>query len=349
MQESTQSGDSALSVDDAAAKLMARYETKAEPENEVTPEETQETEVTDEVETEVEAESADDIDATEATEEETFQNLEELAEATGMELEDFLKTIKAKTKVDGKESEVSLSDVLKGYQLESTFTRRNEAFINQQKEWEQRVQREQAELQSYMQKTGYAFKLAQDQLTHEFNAIDWRQLEADDPQAYMLKRQKFGERQAQIDHAINQATQTAQQAMQRQEQQRQQRQAQLLAEQDRLLLKALPSWSKAETREKESKEITEFLLKQGYTPDEVSTLSDHRVILMARNAIKGTKVATEADIAEKKVKQAPKLVKSNARQNVNQGQQLIKKVHSRLKKSGDIDDAAQLLLARGRI
>lgn len=343
MQESTQTGDSAMSVDDAAAKLMARYDAKAEPQEPEEAEETIEEEVTDEVETESESE---EVDAEEA-EAETFQSLEELAEATGMEFEDFLKTIKAKTKVKGEEAEVSLADVIKGYQLESDYTRKNEAFLNQQREWEQQRQREQAELQQHLQRTGQAFRMAQEQLTHEFNAIDWKSLEKDDPQAYLLKRQQFGERQAQIDHAINQATQNAQMVMQKQRQQQQQQLDAYTKQQDELLVKALPSWNKPEVRKAESEKVAQFLMDSGYSAEEVGNIRDHRVILMAVNAMKGSKVATEADIAEKKVKQAPKLVKSGARQSVNQAKatqtaKLVKKA----KQTGRTEDIAAALLSR---
>lgn len=338
MNESTQSGDSIMSVDDVASRLAARYEQHDEPS-------TPEVEVQAETE-EVEAQE-DDIDAEEATEAETFQNLEELAEATGMELEDFLKTIKARTKVEGEEKEVSLADVLKGYQLESTFTRKNEAFLAQQKEWQAKIQREQAELQQHLQRTGQAFQMAQAQLTHEFNAIDWRQLEKDDPQEYLVKRQKFGERQAQIDHAINQATQNAKAVMSKQQQQQQAQMEAYTRQQDELLLNALPTWKKPEVRKNESEKVAQFLMDHGYTADEVGNIRDHRVILMAVNAMKGAKVSTEADLAEKKVKQAPKLVKSGARQNLESTK--AKKVQSlvrKAKQTGSTDDIAAALLAR---
>lgn len=268
-------------------------------------------------ETSIFSEGDSDTLEADATDEEaeTFETLDEIAEATGMDTETFLRTIKARTKVNGQESEKSLADIIKGYQLESDYTRKNEAFIQKQKQWEEAQVQAQAKLQHDLQQTGALFQRAQQELTREYNGINWEQLKADDPQQFMLKRQELGERQAQLDHLINNATHHAQQVMQQQEAQKQQRLAEYTKAQDQLLLKALPDWKKPEVRERESREITQFLLDNGYSPQEVGSIVDHRVILMARNAMKGIDNITKADLAEKKVRAAPKLVKPGPKRN----------------------------------
>jgi hypothetical protein len=61
----------------------------------------------------------------------------------------------------------------------------------------------------------------------------------------------------------------------------------------------------------------------------------------------GDKVTTDIDVAKKKVKKAPQLVKANARQNVNQGKATkISKLTKQVQNSGSTDDVAALLLAR---
>ena len=348
MNESTQMGDSPVvtDVDSAAQALMQRYSNAEETQStEPTPEEDEVQ--AEETETEeVEEESGESKDA-EESEAETFESLSELADATGMELDDFLKSIKARTKVDGEESEVTLADLIKGYQLESTFTRKNEAFLAQQKQWQEQQQKAQARLQADLQKTGQAFQMAQQQLTHEYQAINWEQLKKDEPEQYLIKQNEFGQRQAQLDQAINQATQHAQRVMQQQREQQAQQLDEYTKQQDELLLKALPQWQDSDTRKAESEKVAKFLSDSGYTPEEIGNIRDHRVILMAVNAMKGKQAAESADIASKQVKKAPKLLKPNARQNVNQAKaNKVQKLVNRAKATGRTEDVAAALLAR---
>ncbi len=355
MQESTPTGDSAsLTVDQAAEALLSRYD-EAES-NESTEEPRESLEAIEAETTETEAELESDADVTEISEETdanadeaeaSFSTINELAEATGMEVDDFMKSINLTTKVNGEEKEVNLADLKKGYQLESDYTKKNEAFLSEQKEWAAQHEASQTKLNQELERTGHAFRLAQEQLTHEFNAINWKQLEADDPSGYLLQRQKFGERQAQVDQAINNATQHANQIVQQQKAEKAEKDAKYLQDQDALLLSAIPSWSDQTVRSKEAKKVAEFLSQNGFTHDEVSNLKDHRVILMARKAMTGDKAVTDVDIAKKKVKSVPKLVKPNARQNVNQNTQRINKQQAAFKKSGKVDDLAKLLIARG--
>ena len=345
--ESTPTGDSVevTDVDTAAQALLAR---RAES-DETIPQETDETE-SESVEQTEELEAEPESEETDAIEEEAearFETLSELAEATDMDLEDFLKTVKAKVKVQGEESEVTLAEAIKGYQLESDYTRKNEAFLNQQKEWEQQREQTQAELNAELQKAGHAFNLAQQQLTHEYSAIDWGKLQADDPSQYVIKRQEFGERQAQLNQAINQATQNAQAVMEKQDAEKEVRHTEYVQQQDELLLKAIPEWSDQSVRNEQSAKVSEFLLSSGFTPEELASLSDHRIILMARKAMNGDKVSTEAEVAKKKVVKAPKLVKPNARQDVNQSKAAItKKLVKKAKATGRTEDFAAVLASR---
>jgi len=265
MQESTPMGDSAsLTVDEAAEALLSRYNEAEsnEPTEEAQPIEAEEAETPEadiEAEAEIEAEDTETKDAEPEEAEASFQTIAELAEATGMEIDDFMKSINLTTKVNGEEREVNLADLKKGYQLESDYTKKNEAFLSEQKQWQEQRESSQTRLNQELERTGYALRLAQEQLTHEFNATDWKQLEGDDPSGYLMQRQKFGERQAQIDNAINSATQHAQQVANNQQKENQDKQAKYLQDQDALLLSAVPSWKDESVRKVEAAQVAEFL------------------------------------------------------------------------------------------
>ena len=351
MNESTQSGDSVevTNVDTAAQALLARYEQQdAVSDEPSTTEDSLESETAAEAAPDSEEEStADENDAESEEAEARFETLSELAEATGMDNDEFLKSIRATVKVQGEQSEVNLADLIKGYQLESDYTRKNEAFLQKQKEWETQRESAQAKLTAEFQKAGHAFRAAQEQLTHEFHAIDWKQLEKDDPQEFLIKRQQFGERQALLDQEIQQASMQAQQLANEQHTESERQKAQYLQKQDELLLSAIPEWSDDSVRSTQAKEVGDYLRGQGFSPEEVANISDHRLVLLARKAMNGDKVASDVDLAKKKVKQAPKMVKPNARQSQSQANaKTLAKLKQKAFSTGRTEDIAAALLAK---
>ena len=355
-QESTHTqGDSVevTNVDTAAQALMARYEahdettqteTQAEQEDETTSEEstTESVEETEEAGT-IESESTD---ASEEEAESGFQTVEELAEAVGMELDEFLNTITIGTKINGEEGRETLAKTRKGYQLESDYTRKNEAFLNQVKEWETQRDEKMAKLDAEFEKAGYAFQVAQQQLAHEFAATDWAKLEQEDKTQYLHLRQKFGERQAQLNQHIQDTIQKAQAYKDAQKAEADAKAETYQQEQFNLLVKAIPEWADDSVREKQGGEVQQYLLKQGFSPEEIATTFDHRIYLLARQAMQAKEAATEVDIAKKKVKKAPPLVKPNARQNVNQNAKTVAKLVKKAKETSRNEDIAAALLAR---
>ena len=344
-------------VDSAAAEIQRRREVRAEPEplsNESEAEETEAeaseidddkaevSEANDDPEVEEDAEE----DAPTETEASSFKTITELAEAVDMPIDEFMAQIKLTTKVNGEESEVTLSDLQKGYQTEADNTRKSMDLAEQRKTLEQHHTNARNELQAEMQKAGVTLKLAQNQLSNDFNSIDWNGLQASDPTQFMLQRQQFGERQAQINQQIESATQQAQAFQDKQTQDAEQAQQTYLQKESESLNKAIPTWSDDKVRNAETAKLTEYLGKSGFNTDEISKITDHRIILLARQAMAAGKEVTAIDIAKKKVKKAPKLVKGNARQNVNQKQKSIAALTQKAKQSGSVDDVAQMLLAR---
>ncbi len=354
MNESTQSGDSVEvnTVDDAAQALAQRYAKHNQP---VKVEQEVEQEVEEQAE---EAEEAEEGEAPEEIKEETtedaegepearFESIEELAEATGMELEEFLDSITLETKVDGKADRKTLKDVKKGYQLEDSYTRKNEAFIAQKKDWEAEQTETRTRINADLERAGQAFKIAQNQYLSEFNAIDWQALERDDPQRYLLERQKHGEKRAALEAEINRAAQHAQQVAERFNQETEAKTLENLGKEDELLKAAIPDWNDANTREKESAKVSEYLINLGYKPEEVQTITDHRVIKLAYTAMNSQEISKDIDLAKKKVRKAPKLLKPNARQNPqNSKQATIKKAETKAQQTGTVNDVAAALIAR---
>ncbi len=343
---------------DETAKLLLNRRQSEEVTDEEAVEET-EGEVLDQPEPEGEDDQESEDDDSEETQEEeqeedaeqdevaSFENISELAEALGLSEDDFLSSIKTRTKVDGEESEVTLADLTKGYQLEANFTRKNQAFIEEKHEFEKERDEARTKLNTDLEQTGRYFQLAQQQLTHEYNAIDWNALQQSDPAQWSIQRQKFSDRQAQINHTIDQATQTAQAAVDKQKQEQEQKDIEFAQKEQELLLAAVPEWQNDAVRAKADVDLSTFLGGMGFTDSDLPTFTDHRFILLARQAMSATQQATQVELAKKKIKKLPKFVKPSARQDKGAAKaKNISSLRNKAIKSGKTTDLQQLLLAK---
>jgi len=299
------------------------------------------------------AENQDDDDDPDAGEpddqgaEYSFETLDEVAEAAGMEIDDFLK-IKANTLVDGVAGEVTLGELLKGHQLESSFTRKNQAWVEQKRHAEQEFEAQREKLADHFQITTEVFNHAQQALVSDFESVNWAELQASDTEQYQRLRQQFGERQGRLNHAIKLATERLQKAREEQEAAKEDKRNRDIAREQEMLAAKVPEWQDEERRSKEAAEIGKYLLSVGFEADEISNLTDHRMMILARAAL-GLAGPTkkQVDLAKKKVKKVPRLVKSGAQKpRGSDDSKKISALKAQVKRTGKTGDVAELLIAR---
>jgi hypothetical protein len=211
-----------------------------------------------------------------------------------------------KTKVDGVEGAAKLQDLLKSYQLQEHVDKKSREASEREKALERRAQEEE---QKYSERLQYADRLnniAAQQLLHEFQSIDWRALEQQDPGTAALYRQKFQERQAQlqqVDYSIKQEKARGDQkaALERAEREHK--------ELEKLPL-LIPEWKDQAVAHKEKAEITVWTQKAGLQPEEMEVLtSTARGVQLLRKAMLSDRLSTQKVEIEKRVRTAPQLVK----------------------------------------
>ena len=282
-----------------------------------------------------------------------FDSIDELAELVGMDVDDVLTKVKIGTVVDGEAGEITLADMRKGHQLESSFTRKNQAFVERVKAFEQEQEAQRAQTADHFAKATNVLNMAQQEFVAEFNAVDWNTLQTTDPHQWAVKRQQFGERQAKLNRMLEATTQQIDEAAQNQEKAANEARERHLEEQHDLLMTAVPEWQKNENRRaKEGTQIAEYLAVMGYTPEEIANCEDHRLVLLARAALGLAGPSKQKlDLAKKKIDKVANLVKpGNSDKRRAQGKSAFTKqaqdAHAALKKSGSTDDAAKAILAR---
>jgi len=83
----------------------------------------------------------------------------------------------------------------------------------------------------------------------------------------------------------------------------------------------------------------------GFNDGEIGSLADHRMLMVIRDAMSYKSVKDKRPIAQKKVANAPRVVKSGvAKSGTSSGRENIRSKISKLKKTGHLKDAQNALL-----
>lgn len=363
----SQDAESAIEVKDeyslAASLEQGWNEQEAEPEQELPEpkddEALEETDINPDEESEEETDEPSDEEETESDESEdqepeaeegenfTYENVSDLAEATGQSLEDFLENTKITRKIDGVEEEVTLAELRNGNQRDADYRRKTTELAENRKAFEGEVNKAKEQLGQQFQEAAEITATLEQQLMSEFQSIDWNALELEDREEWLVQRQKFGERQQQIQEIKGQTQQKlSEQQKEIQARQQEERQA-YLANQNEMLLTAIPEWSDTSVRESEAKEMSDFLGDYGFNESEVGAVIDHRLVKLARDAMKNRGKSQTIDTAKKKVKKLPKLVRPGAKPDkvVAQKKQQAQKRNEFIKKDRhSTEEVANFLL-----
>jgi len=286
-------------------------------------EETTDTNADEEVEEET-AETSDDeeTDLNESEDQEpdaeegehfTYETVNDLAEATGQSIEDFLENTKITRKIDGVEEEVTLAELRNGNQRDADYRRKTTELADNRKAFEGEVAQVKEKLTQQIQEANAITATLEQQLLSEYQGIDWNALELEDREEWLVQRQKFGERQNQIETIKQQTQQRLAEQQQELDGQRLEAENKTRQKEGELLLGVIPEWNDQEVWKTDDKAIRTMLSDYGFNETEVNNLYDHRLIKLARDAMKNQGKTAKIETVKKKVKKLPKLVKPGAK------------------------------------
>lgn len=260
-------------------------------------------------------ESKDEPETEEPAEEttETFESVADLAEALDMKTDEFLESIKQTVKINGEEMEVSLKDLTAGYQMEQDYRRKTTELSEQRKGFESEKEQAASQIQAKFQEADAISANLEQQLMGEYQSIDWNQLEANDREEWLVQRQKFSERAQQLQTVKSQIQGELQQRNQQLQAQQDQNTQTHLAQENELLLQAIPEWSDQTVREAEEADIRAYAQTYGFSEQEAYSIQDHRLMRMVRDSYKRAAKNQQIDTVKKKVKSLPKIVKPSVK------------------------------------
>jgi len=318
------------SVTEAQEGLLGLMESEEEKprEEEVEPTEVEESQPEEEDESlEGESEEEEDVDSEDADESE--EEVEDLYAVT----------------VNGEEHTIPLDELLKGYSRQSDYTKKTQELSQQRREmetlqeqWSSEVARIQAERQHYINSLESAVQSSIGQLD-QFASIDWNKLKEENPLEFITKRDEYREAESHIQQYKTQQAQAAQMH----EATEKEAHARLVHEEQGRLVEILPEWGEAPKRKALGEELKAYAISEGYSPEEIRGLVDHRNFLTLYKAMKYDK-ASSPEVVKKKVKNKPRVIRSG-RGTDNRDAKKAQRAESmkRLRDTGHVNDASALL------
>jgi len=287
---------------------------------------------------EQEAEQAEVQEAEPQTEEveetEEVEGEAEEQEETEVEEEELPQTFKVKAA--GEEKDVTLDELIKGYQLGADYTKKTTEVAEQRKAVE--AERKAIEEAKYARDT-YAQRL---QAIEEFIVSqtpneDLNYLKENDPIGYAVKVAELSEKKEQL------AAIRAEQARIAQVQQSETARAmqERVAQEAQKLTQILPEFSDPAKGENLRSEIRNYGKSLGFTDEELSSVYDSRHVVTLHKAMMYDKLQKSKPAVTKKVSEAPKMLKAGSSTS-NNNAETIKKQKVQLRNSGHVRDAAAL-------
>lgn len=238
-------------------------------------------------------------------------------------------------KVDGKEVEVTLDELQKGYSRTQDYTRKTQQLAEARKAAEAELQAIRAEREQYAQLLG---ALSEQVKTAAEPKIDWDRLYQEDPIEYVRQREVMRENREKAA-----AIQAEQQRLAEIAQQEQMQQFQAVkAKESEALLEALPAWKDPAKAKAEKAMLVEFGQKMGFTPQELGNIFDHRVVLALRKAALYDQMQAKRQGIKPVTNNGPRPAKPGAAGRVSQMSDSAR-ANQRLAKTGRVQDAASAI------
>lgn len=243
-------------------------------------------------------------------------------------------------KIDGKEEQVKLKELVNGYQRNADYTRKSQALADARKVAESEFAAVQQERARYAQILDVAEQRLMQAAPPE---KDWEKLRTEDPitfAAEWAQYQRVREHHA-GEYQRLQAERQRLAQVQRIDQQRHLA-AHVEAEQGKLLA-AIPAWKDPKVAGAEKKALLDFGTSLGFTQEELDGVYDHRAVVALYNAMKYDTLQKRQPTVRKVIEQAKsRVLEPGSVSTQPKGSSMIKKAQQRLAQSGRVSDAADL-------
>ena len=307
-------------------EMLDAEESNDKPEVENEEVATEAVEETDEeaLEEEVDEESEDEPEDTDEDDEDSEEDEVEVEER---------KTYRVKA--GGEEKDVTLEELVSGYQKGDDYTKKSQTLAEQRKVVEaeaKAIQEAQHLREQYAQRLNQVQTiLSQGKNSEE----DLQLLKENDPIAYAVRVAENTEANKKIQLVQQEQARLAQESNQHIANQ----QAQFVANQSKMLVEKVKEFSDPKKAEQIKNDIRSFGKSVGFTDNELAQVYDHRHVIILQKAMEYDKLQKANPSVTKKLSKAPKMSKKG---NKVAKTDVYTKQKKRLKSSGSLDDATSV-------
>ena len=281
----------------------------------------------------VELQELTEVDSAAPEEELQDSDGEQSDEADAEEEED--KPPSFTVKVDGKNVEVTLEELQKGYSREADYTRKTQQVSEERRAFQAEADLVRTERQQYSQLLGSLKAQLQQNAAPQ---VDMDRLYHEDPIEWVKQRELV--RDAEKVHAAINSEQQRLSTIQAQEQY-QSMQAHLAQQQD-AMLKAIPEWVNPDKAKAEKTLLIEWGQKLGFSSDELKNIFDHRAVVALRKAALYDQMMSKRGNIRPAVNNGPKPAKPGAAGRMDNTTD-SRRSQQRLAKTGRVNDAASAI------
>ena len=150
--------------------------------------------------------------------------------------------------------------------------------------------------------------MLQNKLTQEFQGIDWDRLRVTDPGEWTAKQREFEIRNQELQQAGQMLGQQMRMEQERHSQQEAQQRSVILNSEREKMIENNPSWRDEERMKGDLTKIVEYAKQSGFDDDELKDVIYSKHVEVLRKAYLYDQGKT---VADKKVKQAPKMQRAS--------------------------------------
>jgi hypothetical protein len=284
----------------------------------------------------------DAAEGAENSQPETEEAVEEYVEESESELVDSEEAEEqpARTfriKAAGEDREVTETELIEGYQLGADYTKKTQKLAEERKA----VEAERAKIQEANKlRDQYAQRLQMMEqfLQQQNKGENLEALKEVDPIGYAVKVAEQAQREKQL--AVLQQEQ--QRIAEQQQAEQSERLQNHLAEESQKLTSLIPGYGDPKQGDQIRKDIREYAKSVGWSDQELANLYDSRAVLNLYHGMKYAKLQSNKPSITKKVEAAPKMLKAGTSNPRNAEAEQNKKLHSQLRKTGNVRDAARV-------
>ena len=240
-----------------------------------------------------------------------------------------------KVKAAGEEREVTLEQLIEGYQLGQDYTKKTQK-LSEDKRVVEAERSKIEEANKLRDQYAHRLQMMEQFLRQQSAGEDIEALKEVDPIGYAVKVAEQAQKEKQL--AVLQQEQ--QRIAQQQQAERQEHLQRHLADEAQKLSAAIPEYANPKTGDQIRKDIRDYAKSIGWTEQELGGLYDSRAVFSLYHGMKYAKLQGNKPSITKKVEAVPKMMKSGTSQPRNSEAEQRKNTMAQLRKTGTVRDAA---------